>query len=196
MINRTADFFFVTFENPKFLHSSDIEYSNCLISRGTCNEISIRRPRKSLDSIFVLMSAHRISRNTYQKILYRIQSWKCCSSPRIPEFDLIIFTARDKEPFSRMPFYTFHVPTVTWWFEVGNTALHTWYSETYLLTRSPLYFLQMTISAHSNHRWRLQSVGRLDWNSALWWPLVTMSLAMLWGCSCWAQNIWWYHSCP
>ena len=45
MIIRTADFFFVTFENPKFLHSSDIEHSNGLISRSTCNEISIWGPR-------------------------------------------------------------------------------------------------------------------------------------------------------
>ena len=46
----------MTLEDAELLHGSDVKNSYGLITRGAGNEISIRRPRESLNRIFMLVS--------------------------------------------------------------------------------------------------------------------------------------------
>ena len=40
----TANFLLVPLESSEFLHSTDVEYPDCLVTRCTRNKVTVRRP--------------------------------------------------------------------------------------------------------------------------------------------------------
>lgn len=53
---RTADFLFVAFEDAVFFHCADVEDTDCLISGGAGDHVTVWRPGEGLDRVLVVMS--------------------------------------------------------------------------------------------------------------------------------------------
>lgn len=65
---RTADFFLVPFEDAEFFHGADVKDAHRLVTRGTREEVTVWRPSKRLDRVFVLMTVQRSLVRLYLEI--------------------------------------------------------------------------------------------------------------------------------
>ena len=70
MSQLTANFLLVTLQYAELRHCTNVKHANSLIAWSTCNEIAVRWPCQSLDSVFMLMPIQHISFLYVQRIGY------------------------------------------------------------------------------------------------------------------------------